>query len=809
MYTVSQAGRPEHHLHAMLTGVAGNAIDHEVAQRWVGKPLLRREDPALLTGWAKFLADLHRPGTCHVGFVRSTEAHADIVRIRTDEARAMPGVVAVLTADDLGLDVPPQPSTHALGNRPTPYYALARDRVRHVGEAIVAVVAETAAQLADAMGLVEIDYRSRPTVVDTLHAAADGSPTLFDGWPDNVAGSFETAMGDVDAAIAGADTVVRARIRIQRQTGASMEGRGALAEWDRYRRELVLWTSTQSPHIVRDFIAEVTGVPTPRVKVRVPQVGGGFGAKFHFYAEESAVALIAIRLNRPVMWNEGRSESFIATVHAREAVVDAVIAARKDGTVVGITGDIIADQGAYMHMVSFGPAWLTAVMMTNTYLVPNARATMRAVVTNKTPTGSYRGWGQPEANFVVERMMDLLARELAMDPVELRRRNLIPPERMPYTSLFHTFDSGYYEVALDAGLKLAKVDEWRAEQARRRANNDVKQLGIGVSFWVENTALGPSRQMNLGGLNQGGYDISKIRLEPNGEVTVYTGLCEMGQGFTNGLASMCADALGVHVDQVVVVTGDTDACPYTGHGTGASRSAAVGGAAVRKAAIALQARIKPIAAHMLECAEEDLRFEDGTISVVGTPTRCVTTADIGRAAYLRAIELPANIDPGLEVTETFDPTDCAWPYGLNVAVVEIDTETALAKVIDYAVFHDCGTVLNPMIVEGQLHGGAAQGIAAALMEELLYDEDGQPMNGNFMSFLIPSAMEIPNFRLGHMTTESPVIPGGMKGIGEAGIIGAPAAVVSAIDDALRPFGAQPFLSTPVTPQQIFEAITRG
>jgi CO/xanthine dehydrogenase Mo-binding subunit len=264
-----------------------------------------------------------------VGFVRSTEAHADIVRIRTDEARAMPGVVAVLTADDLGLDVPPQPSTHALGNRPTPYYALARDRVRHVGEAIVAVVAETAAQLADAMGLVEIDYRSRPTVVDTLHAATDGSPTLFDGWPDNVAGSFETAMGDVDAAVAGADTVVRARIRIQRQTGASMEGRGALAEWDRYRRELVLWTSTQSPHIVRDFIAEVTGVPTPRVKVRVPQVGGGFGAKFHFYAEESAVALIAIRLNRPVMWNEGRSESFIATVHAREAVVDAVIAARK------------------------------------------------------------------------------------------------------------------------------------------------------------------------------------------------------------------------------------------------------------------------------------------------------------------------------------------------------------------------------------------------------------------------------------------------------------------------------------------------
>jgi len=790
----------------MLVVVAGNAIDHEVAQRWVGKPLLRREDPALLTGWARYLADLHRPGVCHVGFVRSTEAHADIVRVHRDAALAVPGVVAVLVAEDLDADLKAQPSTHALGNRPTPYYALARERVRHVGEAVVAVVAETGAALADALALVEIDYSNRPAVADTLDALADHAPKLFDGWPDNVAGTFDTSMGDVDAAIAGADVVVRAQVRIQRQTAASMEGRGALAEWDPYRRELVLWTSTQSPHIVRDFIAEVTGVATPRVKVRVPQVGGGFGAKFHFYAEESAVALIAMRLNRPALWSEGRSESFVATVHAREAVVDAVIAARRDGTVVGITGDIVADQGAYMHMVSFGPAWLTAVMMTNTYLIPNARATMRAVVTNKTPTGSYRGWGQPEANFVVERMMDLLARELQMDAAELRRRNLVPPERMPYKSLFHTFDSGFYETALDAGLRLGKVDEWRAEQARRRAAGDHRQIGVGVSFWVENTALGPSRTMNLGGLNQGGYDISKIRLEPNGEVTVYTGLCEMGQGFTNGLASMAADALGVHVNQVVVVTGDTDACPYTGHGTGASRSASVGGAAVRKAAIALQARIKPIAAHMLECAEEDLRFEDGVISVVGTPTRSVTTADIGRAAYLRAIELPPDLDPGLEVTETFDPDDCAWPYGCIVAVVEVDTETGATTVLDYAVFHDCGTVLNPMIVEGQLHGASAQAIAAALMEELRYDEDGQPMNANFMSFLMPSAVEMPNFRLGHMTTESPVIPGGMKGIGEAGIIGGPAAVVSAVDDALRPYGIDPFVSMPVTPERIVRAL---
>ncbi len=772
----------------------------------MGRPLSRREDPALLTGWAKFLADMHRPGLTHVGFVRSTEAHADVLAIRTNAAARAPGVVAVLTYADLGPDIAEQPSTHRLGTRPTPYYALARDRVRYVGEAVVAVVAESPAALADAVGLVEIDYSPRTVVVDTMSAVEPASAVIFDGWPDNIAGTFEASIGDVDAAFADADVVViRRQLNVQRQTGASMEGRGVLAEWDPYRRQLEVWTSTQSPHIVRDFLAEITAVPTQRIKVRVPQVGGAFGAKFHFYAEESAMALIAMRVGRPVVWSEGRSESFVATVHAREMVVDAAIAVRRDGTVVGITADITADQGAYLHMVSHGPAWLTAVMMTNAYEIPNARATMRSVVTNKTPTGSYRGWGQPEANFVVERMMDIVATELGMDPADVRRRNLVPPDKMPYTSLFHTFDSGYYATALDAGLTLANYDGWRERQVVARAEG--RHLGIGLSFFVENTALGPSRQMNMGGLEQGGYDISKIRLEPNGEVTMYTGLCEMGQGFTNGLAQMCADTLGVHIDHVTVVTGDTDACPYTGHGTGASRSASVGGAAVRKASLALQARVRTIAAHMLECAEDDLRFEDGTINVVGTPSRSITMASVGRAAYLRAIDLPPGIDPGLEVTETFDPTSCAWPYGLNVAVVEIDIETCSVAVLDFSVFHDCGTMLNPMIVEGQLHGGVAQGIAAALFEELRYDEDGQPLNANLMTFLMPSAVELPNFRLGHMTTPSPVIPGGMKGIGEAGVIGPPAAVVNAIDDALRPFGVE-FLFTPVTPQAIFDALNR-
>ena len=515
------------------------------------------------------------------------------------------------------------------------------------------------------------------------------------------------------------------------------------------------------------------------------------------------MALLARMLGRPVLWVERRTESFLATVHARELTVDATIAARADGTIVAITADITADMGAYMHMVSFGPAWLTAVMMTNVYAIPDARATMKAVVTNKTPSGSYRGWGQPEANFVVERMVDMLATELAMDPVELRRRNFIQPDQFPYTSLFHTFDNGEYEMCLDSGLELGRYRDW----ARRRdeARHEGRHMGVGLSFYVENTALGPSRQMNEGGLAQGGYDISNIRMEPGGEVTVYTGLCEMGQGFTNGLAQMAAETIGLHPDQVTVVTGDTDKCPYTGHGTGASRSAGVGGAAVRKASLVLRQQISKIAAHMLEAAEDDLTIEDGKIWVRGSPSRSITTADVGRAAYLRPIDLPPDVDPGLEVIEVFDPPQCAWPYGLNVAVVEVDIETGDVELLDYSVFHDCGTMLNPMIVEGQIHGGTAQGIAAALYEQLPYDEAGQPQATNFMDYLVPSAVELPNFRLGHMTNPSPVIPGGMKGVGEAGVIGPPAAILNAIDDALRPFGVT-FTDTPVTPQRIFEAL---
>jgi carbon-monoxide dehydrogenase large subunit len=507
-----------------------------------------------------------------------------------------------------------------------------------------------------------------------------------------------------------------------------------------------------------------------------------------------------------VRWVEDRVESFLSTVHAREQRIDASIAARADGTITAIRAEIVADMGAALHTAGFGPPWRTAVGMTNVYAIPNARVHVQAVITNKMPLGSYRGWGQPQANFVVERLVDLAARELGLDSVEVRRRNFIAPERFPYRTLGRVFDSGRYDECLQTALGLVAERGWPARLEELRAAG--RHVGVGLSFYIESTATGPSRPMNASGVLQGGYDISRVRVEPSGEVTVYTGLCEMGQGITTALTSVCAEYLGVHPDAVHVVTGDTQQVPYTGYGTGASRSAAVGGASLMKACAALQERIKYIAAHMLEAAPEDLEMLDGEISVTGSPGRSVTMADVGRAAYIRAIELPDDVDPGLEEIQVFDPTAGAWAYGTNIAVVEVDVATGKVSFLDYLFVHDCGTIINPMIVDGQIRGGVAQGIGQALYEELRYREDGQPLFGSFMDYVLPTAAEIPRLVLEHQETPSPIVPGGVKGVGEAGAIGSPAAIVAAVEDALRPFGAR-ITRTPVTPEVIVELVARG
>ena len=775
--------------------------------RWVGRRMPRREDAELLTGQGRFVGDLHRPGMLHAAFLRSPFPHAKITSINADGARAMPGVHAVLSGSDLPDDLGAQPNTHLFGERATPYYALARDRARYAGEPVAMVVAESPYLAEDARDEVLVDWEPLPSVGDAELALKEGAPLVWPDrdWPDNVCATFEKEMGDVDHAFAEADVVVTERYRIQRQFACSLEGRGVLAEWDRNVDELTLWTSSQIVHIVRDLLSTVLGLPEHRIRVLVPRIGGGFGAKFHFYNEETAVALAARATGRPVRWVEDRLESFVATVHARQQHVEFSMAAREDGTITGVKGDLIGDMGAAMHTVGYGPLWLTSVMLTSVYEIPNARVRARAVVTNKTPLGSYRGWGQPQANFVVERTVDRLAKELGIDRADLRRRNFIPPDRLPRKSLHHTLDSGDYRACLDRAMELVDERRWPERQAELRGQG--RHVGIGISFYTENSALGPSRMLNEGGVQQGGYDIARVRVEPGGEVTLYTGLCEMGQGVTTALAQVCADNVGVHPDQVHVVHGDSSQVPYTGYGTGASRGASVGGAAVMKAARAAREKVLRIAGHMLEASPEDLEAEDGRIFVRGTPSAQVTMADIGRAAYIRAIELPEGEDPGIETVEAFDPPQFAWPYGANVAVVEVDVETGEVSFLDYIYVHDCGTIVNPTIVEGQIQGGVAQGIGAALFEALPYDDDGQPLFATFMEYVLPTAAELPRLAMEHQHTPSPNIPGGMKGVGEAGAIGSPSAVVAAIEDALEPYGAR-ITETPVTPAAIVEMVTR-
>jgi aerobic carbon-monoxide dehydrogenase large subunit len=768
--------------------------------RWVGRALERREDPELLTGTGKYVGDVSRPGMLHAVFVRSPLPHARIMRIDPAAAAAMPGIRAVLTGADLPPETTPQPCTHVFeGQRDTPYHFLATDRVRYFGEPVAMVVADNPYLAEDAAEEVDVEWEELPSVASAEAALADDAPRIYEDWPDNVAGVFESEMGDVDRAFAEADVVVDERIDIQRLFACPLETRGVVAEWDAFGTELTVWTSSQILHIARDALALVLGIPEHKVRVIVPRMGGGFGCKFHFYPEEAAAALAARVTGRPVRWIEDRLESFVATVHAREQVIEASMALRADGTITGVRADILGDMGAALHTVGYGPVWLTAVMMTNAYAIPNARVRARAVITNKTPLGSYRGWGQPQANFVVERLVERAAQRLGMDSVEIRRRSLIQPDAFPYKGLHHVFDSGRYEDCLDLALQTLDYNGWRSRQ--RELREEGRFVGIGISFYMENTALGPSRILNAGGVEQGGYDISRMRIEPSGEVTVYTGLCDMGQGLTNALAQVCADHLGAHPDSVTVVTGDTSSCPYTGYGTGASRGASVGGAAVMKASRQLRERVVRIAAHMLEAAPQDLVLEDGRVWVRGSPSAAITFADIGRAAYIRPIELPEDMEPGLETTAAFDPPQMAWPYGVNAVVAEVDTETGEVRFLDYAYAHDSGRVVNPMIVDGQIQGGVAQGIGQALYERLSYDAAGQPLVGTFMDYVLPTAVEVPRLRLAHQETLSPNIPGGMKGVGEAGAIGSPAAVAAAVEDALSPLGVQ-IRRTPLTPSEI-------
>jgi aerobic carbon-monoxide dehydrogenase large subunit len=773
------------------------------SERLIGRRLLRQEDPRLVTGRGAYVTDLAPPGVLHMAVLRSAHAHARIARVDVDRARGVPGVVAVFTAADIR-DIGPLPVlAHPPGQRQTSFPVFPADRARYVGQPLAAVVAETGYAAQDGVEALAVTYEPLPVVADVAQATAPGAPKLYDDWPDNVVVAREIGSGDPDAIFATAPTVVQARFTMPRQTAAPMEGRATCARFDRDAGELTVWASSQAPHLFRTVLAGVLRLDEERVRVIVPDVGGGFGVKLHYYPEDVLVAVAAMRLGRPVKWVETRAEHFAATVHAREQRVHARAAFDTHGTLLALRAHVQGDVGAHLHTKGAGPIFLGGVVLPNVYAVRHFKAKLEAVVTNKVPFGAYRAFGMQQAAFVTERLMDIAAARLGIDPAEIRRRNYVAPAAFPYRSAANlVYDSGDYPSVLDEALRIADYEGLRAMQARARAEG--RLVGIGVANYVEVTGMGPTKLMAAMGNRQGGYESATVRLEPSGRVTVATGIIELGQGIRSALAQVAADVLSVPYDRVGVVLGDTARTPYSCYGTADSRGSVTGGAAVLQATRALREKLVRVAAHLLEADEADLEVVDGQCRVRGAPGRGLSFAALAQES-LRGQSLPDGIEPELQARFTYHPENWTFPYGVHVAAVEVARDTGMVQVLGYWVAHDCGTMLNPMLVDGQLHGGLAQGIGAALSEELRYDDAGQLLSRTFMDYAIPTAETMPPITIGHVETPSPHTPGGMKGMAEGGTIGAPATIANGVADALTGAGVDDdaVVAYPLTAPKVF------
>ncbi|MCU1630997.1 MAG: Carbon-monoxide dehydrogenase (acceptor) [Pseudonocardia sp.] len=775
--------------------------------KYTGARIRRTEDPRLLAGRGQYIDDVTVPKMLQAAVLRSPHPHARITGIDTSRARALPGVFDVITGQDLAAVADQQPVIWfpIPEQRIARTHALAVDRVRWVGQAVAAVVATDRYVAEDALELIEVSYELLPVVADLDAALAPDAPKLYDDWPDNVSGSLTYRNGDADEAFASADLVVGGSFSHGRAFGCPLEPRGCIVNWDSFEGTLDVWLSTQSPNLARDLLAEVFDVPVHKIRVRTPHIGGGFGNKFDFYGEEVIAAVLSRRTGRPVKLLEDRAESFVATGHSRDQRLDFEMALSQDGTILGLRGTSYGVLGGALGTVGSGPPWASVLTSMGPYKIPNLELHLKAVVTNRAPYGSYRGWGAPKGNLVHERLIEMAARELGMDRAEIRRKNFPAPEEFPYfTGAIFTYDSGRYADCLD--LAMSKVDElgWRERQAEARAEG--RHVGIGYSFHIEPSGYGPSRILNLAGLAHSGFDEAVVRMDSGGKVTIYTGQINIGQGTHTIYSQLAADTLGVPMDDVVVVTGDTDSCPYTGYGTGGSRAATLGGAAILRASERLRGKVFRVAAQLLEASPDDLQIDSGTISVRGTSGPSVTTRDVGDAAYRRLLDrLPDDEMPTLEEVDVFDPVNMATSFGCAALLIEVDPETGTVSMLDCLQAHDCGTVINPMLVDGQLAGGLAQAMGGALLEELVYDEEARLRTGSFRDYLLPTATDIPPFHFYHQETPAPDIPGGMKGVGEAGTIAGVSLVASAIDDALTEFGVT-VTRFPVTPPRLLEQI---
>jgi aerobic carbon-monoxide dehydrogenase large subunit len=781
------------------TAGAGTDRRHRV----IGRHVLRRQDPALLTGRGMFVADVQRPGTLHMAVLRSRYAHARIARIDTTACRLMPGVALTLTAQDLaGLAKPLPVLRQGARLKGRDYPVLPADKAIYIGQPLAVVVATNRARAEDALEKIVVDYEPLPVVASVEDALRPGAAVLHEAWGDNIANGLTHETGDVSGALAEAAVVLTREFRIGRVTALPLEGRGVVAEYDRSTERLTVWYSSQAPHLFRTVLAGVLGFPEGRIHVIVRDVGGGFGLKLHYHAEEVLAAVATLRLARPVKWIEDRLESFIASTQAREQIIELTVGATAEGRISAVRAKILGDVGAHVHTKGTGPLGATADIMTAGYGVPNYAVDMLAVVTNKPPLGAYRGFGAPQAMLAMEGMLDRVAAELRMDPAELRLRNLLRPEQLPYRNpLGSLFDSGNYPETLRRALRLSGYDRWRAEQRERRAKGG-RLLGIGLAFPVEIGGQGPCQRLLELQVMQGGYETADVRIDASGRVTVSSGIMEIGQGVNTALAQICAEELGVAVDDVDVVLGDTERTPYSNYGTGASRGTVTAGIAVLEATRRVKQKVAELAAHLLEVSPKDVEIEGRRVSVRGAAFRTLSLGALAEEAY-RGQRLPSGMEPGLQARFVYDPEHYTYTCAAHVAVVEVDPETWTVRPLDYFIVHDCGTVINPRQVDGQLQGGVIGGLGEALLEELVYDGEGQLLTGTLMDYLLPTVNDTMPIAIEHMETPSPFSVNGTKGAGEGGMIGGVGAIVCAVADAVRPLGID-VRQCPVSPEVLFK-----
>ena len=778
-----------------------------VLPKLVGERVKRREDPRLIQGRGTYVDDLKVTGMRHMAFKRSDIAHGTITSIDVSAAREMDGVEAVYTGADIAKILAPMPIGTPFPS--PPHHAVAVDVVRFAGEPVAVVVAADRYVARDAADAIVVTYDPLPAVVDP-EAAMTGQPAVIHkDFPNNlavalvpsgtgVAPDFSTVDNTaVDKAFADAEVVISQRMMNHRLVPNAMEPRGVLAHWEPGKETMTIWSSTQNPHILKTMIAAMNGLGQHQVRAIAPEVGGGFGAKINIYGEEYVCSVVSKQLGLPIKWIEDRSEAFVATTHGRDIIGYIDVAARKDGKVLGLKMRLIADIGAYNMLLTAAIPTLTMSMANGTYDIPAIRATLTEVFTNKTPTDAYRGAGRPEATYFLERAMDMLAAELKMDPAELRRRNFIKANQFPYqTQMGSIYDSGDYDKALDAALKAADWEALKAERDRMRQEG--RLVGLGLAFYVEVCGIGPSSSLPTGGWEHG-----QVTIERDGRITATTGASPHGQGNETTFAQMLADQFSVPIEHVTILHGDTGIVKQ-GIGTFGSRSQAVAGTALHLAGGKVKKKMAQFAAAMLEASEDDIVFENGTIGVKGAPASAKPFAAIAGYAYV-PVPLPPGLEPGLSDEAFFEPANNTYPFGCHISMLEIDRETGEPKLLRLIAVDDAGNLINPLIVEGQIHGGLAQGIGQAMIEEAVYNDQGQLVTGSFMDYAMPRATDFPRFELSATVTPTPVNPLGAKGVGEAGTLGSTPCIVSAAVDALSPFGVK-HIDMMLRPEKLWKII---